>query len=171
MRILFLIFSAVVLFSCSYQTEEKTEIIEKTDTQTKPVRPKLTPDFSVALRFINDYTDFCKKSTPKNIDTTWIERNPLLTDNFKTAYNNLLDSAEKADPDYGLGFDPIFHAQDFPDNGFSIYSADTSSGYVTVMGNDWNDFKLVLKVVQKDKKWLVDGSGVINIPLKRQIKD
>src|SRR5437764_4590505 len=102
--------------------------------------------------------------------TNWVERNPLLTNNFKTFYRNLLDAAQKEDPEVGLDFDPIFDAQDFPDKGFEIVNCDNETGYVTVRGKDWADFVLVLKVIQQDNKWLVDGSGVINIPVNKRAK-
>ena len=76
-----------------------------------------------------------------------------MTDKFKTTYRNLLDSARKADPELGLDFDPIFDAQDFDDKGFSIMTADTNTGYVTVIGNKWKEFTLVLKVVFQDNKY------------------
>jgi hypothetical protein len=150
--------------SCKTQTKEKSKI------QTESKDFKMTPDFNVALKFINDYTDFCKTKSPALIDSTWIERNPLLTENFKTSYKNLLDSAYKADPDLGLDYDPIFYAQDFDDKGFLILSADTATGYVTVIGKEWKEFTLVMKVVYQNNKWLVGGSGIINIPVNKRPK-
>ena len=154
----------VGLLSCNSSTDVKS------DSSTPLSETKVTPDFSVALNFINDYTKFSMPKAQASIDTNWIDRNELLTDHFKTAYRALLDSARKEDPELGLGFDPIFDAQDFPDKGFSIFKADTLGGYVTVVGNDWKEFELVLKVVQNDKKWLVDGAGVINIPGEKRAK-
>ena len=81
-----------------------------------------------------------------------------------------MDSAQKKDPELGLGSDPIFDDQDFPEKGFSIVKVDTPSAYVTVAGNDWKDFELVLKVEQENNKWLVDGAGVINIPDDKRAK-
>jgi hypothetical protein len=123
-------------------------------------------EIDAALKFINDYTELCNSGP---IDKTWIERNKLLTENFKKTYSNLFDSANKEDPELGLDFDPIFDAQDFPDKGFELVKCD-SLGYVTVSGIDWPDFILVLKLVQEGNKWLVDGCGVINIQLEKRAK-
>jgi hypothetical protein len=41
---------------------------------------------------------------------------------------------------------------------------------VTVVGNDWKEFELVLKVERENNKWLVDGAGVINIPDDKRAK-
>jgi len=100
----------------------------------------------------------------------WIRQNPLLTDNFKNRYTTLVDSADKKDPELGLGSDPIFDAQDFPEKGFSILKIDTVNRYVTVVGNDWKDFELVLKLDQENNKWLVDGAGIINVPGDKRAK-
>jgi hypothetical protein len=163
MRLIYLlIFVVVVGFSCNTQTNNKSKV------QTDSMDSKLVPDSSIALQFINDYSDFCSKK--QSSDNDWIKKNRLLTDNFKTAYKNLLDSAIKLDPEMGLGFDPIFDAQDYPDQGFEIVSCDNKSGFVTLKGKDWPEFVLIIRIVYQDNKWLVDGSGVINIPENERAK-
>lgn len=129
-----------------------------------------TPDFSVALNFINEYTDYCNNMSPESIDTSWIDNNQYLTESFKSRYHYILDSAYRSDPELGLDFDPIFDAQDFPDQGFSILSTDSSTGYITVFGNNWESFTLTLKLVNLNNKWLVNGSGIVNIPNNRRAK-
>src|SRR4030095_5018719 len=164
MRSLVIAVFTVGLFSCN--SENKT----KHETATSPPKEKAIPDFNVSLSFINDYTKFCAKPGQLTKTGDWIRNNSLLTDNFKNRYKNLLDSAQKKDPELGLGFDPIFDAQDFPEKGFSILKIDTLNRYVTVAGNDWKEFELVLKVEQGNNKWLVDGAGVINIPEDKRAK-
>lgn len=149
-------------FSCNTQTNGKSNIKAESNNE------KLIPDSDIALKFINDYADFCIERP--SIEKVWIENNQLLTDNFKSAYKNLLDSAFKADPEMGLGSDPIFDAQDYPDNGFDLVSVDNKSGLVTVKGIDWPEFILVIKLINLDNKWLVDGAGVINIPVNKRAK-
>ena len=142
-----------------------------TDKQNIPIEKQAIPDFKIALQFINDYTEFCLlKIKQKSSEMNWIQSNPLLTDKFKNIYKSTLDSAYKADPELGLDFDPIFDAQDFPDKGFSILKTDSLENYVTVNGNDWKDFELVLKIAFVDNKWLVDGAGIINIPDDKRAK-
>ena len=141
-----------------------------TPETSAPSEEQVTPDFNVALTFINNYTIFCTKRDRQRTDTEWIKQNPLLTDSFKNRYKSLLDSAQKKDPELGLDSDPIFDAQDFPEKGFSILKIDTLGRYVTVAGNDWKEFELVLKVGQQNDKWLVDGAGLINIPENKRAK-
>ena len=164
MRSLIIALLLVVLLSCNSENKATPE------TSTDVSEKQNTPDFNVALNFINDYTKFCTKTDQRSTEAEWIKQNSLLTDNFKNRYRGLLDSAQKKDPELGLDFDPIFDAQDFPEKGFSIAKIDTLSGYVTVAGNDWKDFELVLKVEQENNKWLVDGAGVINIPDDKRAK-
>jgi len=164
MRALIVTLFSVGLFSCIPVNKANPK------TSTAISEKQVTPDFNVALNFINDYTKFCTKTDQRSTEAEWIKQNSLLTDNFKNRYRDLMDSAQKKDPELGLGSDPIFDAQDFPEKGFSIAKVDTLSGYVTVAGNDWKDFELVLKVEQENNKWLVDGAGVINIPDDKRAK-
>ncbi len=164
MRLLILTLLSVGLLSCNSENKAKPE------TSTDVSEKQVTPDFNVALNFINDYTKFCTKTDQRTTEAEWIKQNSLLTDNFKIRYRDLLDSAQKKDPEIGLDFEPIFDAQDFPEKGFSIIKIDTLSGFVTVAGNDWKDFELVLKVEQEHNKWLVEGAGVINIPDDKRAK-
>jgi len=164
MRALIIGLLTIGLFS--WNCENKT----RTGTATTPSKELATPDFNVALGFINDYTNFCTKSGHPSKTGEWIGNNSMLTASFKNKYKKLLDSVQRKNPELGLDFDPIFDAQDFPEKGFSILKADTLSGYVTVVGNDWKEFQLVLKLGQEDAKWLVDGAGAINIPEDKRAK-
>lgn len=163
MRSLILTLLSVGLFSCNSETKVNQE------SSSNQPEQKVTPDFNVALSFINDYTKLC--TSPQRTPTAaWIKQNSLLTDNFKNRYHTLMDSADKKDPELGLDSDPIFDAQDFPEKGFSILRVDTAGGYVTVAGNDWKEFELVLRVALAGSGSLVDGAGVINIPNDKRAK-
>jgi hypothetical protein len=164
MKIICLLLSAMICGSCNTQTEAKNK------NRIECSESKLYPGVNIALTFINDYTKFCNSQKPKLNTMDWLNQNQLITDNFKKTFKNLHDKAIKDDPELGLDFDPIFDAQDFPDKGFELMSCDSKSGYVTVKGKDWPAFILVLKVVYKNNKWLVDGAGVINIPETRRAK-
>jgi hypothetical protein len=122
---------------------------------------------SVALSFINDYVKHCddKESEPKT--TEWIEGNKLVTKEFKKAYKNLIDEARRKEPELGLGLDPIFNAQDYPEKGFELLKSDNGE-YVTVRGKDWPTFTTVIRLILTGDKWIVDGAGIINIPEDRR---
>jgi len=88
-----------------------------------------------ANSFMNEYKkhsdDSLHKKTKESTDQ-WVQRNTKITDHFKSSYKNLVEEANKKDPEMGLDFDPIFDAQDYPDQGFKILSCDEKSNFVTL---------------------------------------
>jgi hypothetical protein len=120
-------------------------------------------DASVAVKFMDSYMKFWQDR--KDGVDDWIKNNALLSEKFKLSYKKFIDSSP------GLNFDPIFDAQDSPDKGFKILKADTTSGYMTLNGIDWPEFTVIVKIVYEKQKWLVDGAGVINIPVDKQRGD
>lgn len=162
MKILFALLFTAILVGCN------TKVDVKTDNASSAQQVISEPDCSVALKFINDYIDYSNPESAASADTNWIAHNNLLTEHFKAMYKDLLDTAQKEE--MGLEADPILDAQDFPEKGFELMNCDNETGYVTLKGKDWDDFILVLKLVQQDNKWLVDGSGVINIPEAKRAK-
>jgi hypothetical protein len=157
-------FILIFTLSCGEKTDENTSSSTSSDQIVS------TPDFNVAINFINDYALFCTPNSPEGTDTNWVRNHSLLTDSFKTNYYNLMKAAREEDSEFGLGFDPIFDAQDFPDKGFEIASSDAKTGFVTVKSKDWPDFVLILRVVQHNGTSFVDGSGIINIPNDKRAK-
>lgn len=151
------------LFVCTAQVKSTpTQIIETSISNSKS-------NTSVALQFINDYVAFCSSKQRIKLNQ-WVGNNKLLTNHFKSAYIKLVNSALKSDPELGLDFDPILDAQDYPEKGFNIINYDSATGYVTLNGKDWPAFVLVIRIVKQGNKWLVDGSGVINIPEEKRAK-
>ncbi|MGV8934476.1 MAG: hypothetical protein ACOH1I_07620 [Gallionellaceae bacterium] len=128
----------------------------------------------VAKRFINDYKKYHDDASHKLTTITtigWIQSNNNVTDSFKKSYKQLVDKANKEDPEMGLGFDPIFDAQDYPERGLTILNCNHSN-FITLHGSDWESFELVVKTIHLQAGWLVDGAGVRNIPkIKRAHRD
>ena len=122
------------------------------------------PNFQVALNFINSYKEFCDSKDPKKDVLVWMNKNQLVTENFKQLHKTMIEDAIEKDPELGLGFDPIFDAQDYPDQGFEILTSDDETGYLILRGKDWTEFNLSMKLIQSGDKWLVDGCGIVNIP-------
>jgi hypothetical protein len=129
-----------------------------------------TLDTDIALKFINDYTNIFSNSDSQSNIEKWISDNALVTDDFKTQYKLIIETAKREEPELGLGYDPILNAQDYPENGFIIIKSDTD-GFVTVQGKEWEDFKTIIKLRLIDKKWMVDGAGIINIPKDKQLNN
>ena len=137
--------------------------------EAKPV-----PDFNVALKFINDYIIYLEAAYKKHAspdEDDWVAKSQVLTKSFKDTYKKLITDALKKYPELGLDSDPILDAQDYPEKGCSILKKDINTGYVTLIGNNWKNYTLVLKVVYQNNKWLVDGAGIINIPKSKRAID
>ncbi|MCX7549642.1 DUF3828 domain-containing protein [Xanthomarina sp. F2636L] len=142
----------LTLFSCKQSVSKEKEVaIEQNQAEL------------IALEFINNYVEFCNDRNTELGLTDWISKQPNISENFKNELKKISTEAEKNNPELGLGFDPIFDAQDYPDNGFELEKAEFKSEYITVKGKDWNDFKLKIKMERKNEQWLVNGVGIINM--------
>ncbi len=138
------------LFSC--ETSDKTTENSQNKTEMDP---------QVALDVMNDYV--ANANAGKDAEK-WVKNQQLLTDDFKKDYRKMMEDAWKDDPEMGLGFDPIFNAQDYPEKGFEIKSVDSETGLVTLQGVYWPEFIVATKLSQVNGVWLVDGAGVIRMP-------
>ncbi|MFY0629559.1 MAG: hypothetical protein JXR05_04200 [Flavobacteriaceae bacterium] len=132
-------------------------------SKQKKASLKIAPE-TVALNFINEYIN-----NIGNLEMVeWVTKNSNTTEKFKADLKKMVDDGEKEAPGYGLGFDPILDAQDYPDKGFLLKSVDTTSTYITVVGREWESFELTIRLIENNDKWMVDGCGVVNIPLEKQ---
>ncbi|MDV6167556.1 DUF3828 domain-containing protein [Flavobacterium sp. DG1-102-2] len=122
---------------------------------------------TTALNFINGYVEDCNKEKNSKGVVEWVAASPLATNRLKRELKTMVDEAFKEDPELGLDADPIFDAQDYPEEGFELESLDEKTGYVVVRGKKWKEFTLTLKLVNENGKWLVDGCGIVNIPPDR----
>lgn len=162
-KLLFFSFFVFLFVSC---TENQTT---KNLHQSPDIENSVEAQKSVALKFINDYVENANLMG-KAIETRkWVAQNTLVTESFKKTVTTMIDEAEKDDPELGLGFDPIFDAQDYPEEGFQAEQIDEKTNLVTVSGKKWNDFKLKIKLILINGNWLVDGAGAVNISSKERI--
>jgi hypothetical protein len=163
-----LLFLAII-FSVSCGTTEKTQ---NTENKTTPeVTEPITEDKTMnALIFINSYVENCNKMDKSINVVDWVNSNELATTSFKTELKKIMDEAYKTDPEMGLGADPIFDAQDYPEKGYELESLDDKNNYLVVKGKDWPEFRLTMKVIKENENWLVDGCGIVNIPADKKIK-
>ena len=124
MKSIFIIILTFAIFlSCSKKKEKVNQVIIENEVIKSKIKPDL--DEKIGLKFINDYCEFCNNKLKKQSTITaenWINKNDLLTESFKKSYKDIVETAYKEDPELGLDFDPIFDAQDFPQNGFEFIS-------------------------------------------------
>lgn len=115
-----------------------------------------------ALAFVNDHVNGLATRTDRSAMDAYITAHPLLTEDFKRAYHDLVAAAEAADPELGLDHDPVLNAQDHPDGGFIVQAVE-ARGLVTLRGVDRPDFRMQLRILERDGRWLVDGCGAVNM--------
>jgi len=152
----------LVVYACSDYTGNKHAEID-----TKSQVSKLTYDnkYKVAEEFINSYIKHLDDMTSNESTLEWTAKRIDVTDAFKSELKRVIEEANYNDPELGLGFDPILNAQDYPEK-FAI--TETDAEYVIVNGVDNFNFKMVIKVKMRSGSWLVDGSGIINIPEEKR---
>lgn len=149
---------------------EQTDTNEQLATTTEVVADKDFTPVDIALIFINSYIDNCNKMKESIDIIEWVDSNTLTTKRFKTEVKTMVEEAFKIEPEIGLGFDPILDGNGYPDEGFELESFDSKTNFIVVKGKNWADFKLTIKVVVDNNKWLVDGCGIVNIPTEWQTK-
>ncbi|MFD1874913.1 hypothetical protein [Hymenobacter bucti] len=163
---LLFIATLLMLTSCGQSTDSKI-------AARKPPIPQAALEGAQAsdqaVAFINAYVANCNKKKGAVEIAQWVDSYKLTTTRFKTELKKLLADAYREDPELGLDADPIVDAQDYPDKGFELDSFDGQTNYVIVKGKNWPDFKLTMKMVLENNNWLVDGCGIINMPVTKRI--
>lgn len=162
MKKLHLILFLLVLFALSCNNKQQKK------EQVKTGLNDTTLMTNIALNFINDYVSNCNKMKEQIEIIKWVNARPNVSSKFKTELKKMIEEAEKTNPEYGLGFDPIFNAQDYPSNGFKLLKFQPNSNYLMVEAKDWKGFTITMKLKKLDNKWFIDGCGAINIP--KQVK-
>lgn len=166
MKSKYYILSAVfLLFSCQKEVKSIKEKTVGIEQQAPGTATDLSaPDVDAALNFINGYIDNANKMDEAASVVEWVAANPFATESYKTALKKEVEEAEMLDAD------PIFDAQDYDDAGMEAASVD-KDGYVLLQGVKWKEFKVIVKLVKQEDKWLVDGCGSINIPEGKRVKE
>ncbi|MFD2551774.1 DUF3828 domain-containing protein [Bizionia sediminis] len=168
MKHFFILMAGILLASCVNNTSPKTLKQTALQTDSDTITGFQTDSLAMAttaLTFINSYVANCNKMRAQTPIVAWTNNQALASQTLKVVLEDLINTAEAKNPDIGLGFDPFFDAQDYPDAGFQIKSLDTNSNFITLKGKSpWDTFELTIKVVQTNQQWLVDGVGIVNIP-------
>ncbi|MEN3325186.1 hypothetical protein VP395_15755 [Mariniflexile soesokkakense] len=172
MKNLDLILLLLIALSCNNKKEKInfSETQEQIELETDIKKNQLivsdsTSIANVALSFINGYTENCNQMNDRIEIVEWVNSNHNASQKFKSELKRITEEADKADPELGLGFNPIFNAQDYPDKGFKLVDFDTISGIVNVKDKILdNGFRMKIKLIKEKDKWLVNGMGIINMP-------
>jgi len=164
MRILTILALTFVLFYCGQSNENISE------GNKESITLKNSSQSETALSFINGYVDNCNKFKNAIGIIEWVNSNHFTTESFKTELAKIISEAKNADPELGLGFDPIFDAQDYPEKGFKLESIDNKTNYLILQGIAWSQFRLKMKIRKVNGQWLVEGCGIVNIPKDQRIE-
>lgn len=157
----------ILMLSASCGSNEPVTNTEK-NTPSKVQEVSQEDRSANALTFINDYIEFSNDPNSSYSIHDWVKLSDLATKDFEDELQNIMDKAYKEDPEMGLGFDPIFDAQDFPSDGFELDAFDEQSNYLIVKGKDMPELIVTMKVKKENGKWLVDGCGIVNISEKER---
>lgn len=170
MKYILPIIVSLLLLACNSQKEKQPVTSNSGSvppTKSKSiVRAKASEGINsrVGLDFINAYIDISNKRNEPIGIVEWVKATPLATQKFKRELEKMVNNAWEQDPELGLGFDPIFDAQDYPEEGVEILEFNAETGYLIVKGIKWESFNVTMKLVSQKGQTLVDGCGVINIP-------
>jgi hypothetical protein len=150
-------------FNCEKSiSQEKKSITEQAENKNSAEK--------TAIDFIDDYIKYCDDRNPKPRLIEWVSKQKNVSEKFKTELKRIIEEAVKQNAEFGLGFDPILVAQDYPDDGFKISEFDSISNYLTLEAKSWKNFKITMKMKKVKNQWLVHGCGIINIPKTKQAK-
>ncbi len=151
----------IALCACTNPTtsiKPDTHIENTSHAITSPTAPEF------ALKFINAYVNNCNQLKHAEDCVTWIDKNHFTSQDFNMALKNLIEKANQNDPELGLGFDPIFNAQDYPEAGFELDQLDSMSNTVVVKGKNMPSFKMSIHLISRNNRWLINGCGAVNVP-------
>jgi hypothetical protein len=167
----------MLLFACNTSTQTNTnestqsvvavvtvDSLTTNSEEPQQIEPEVEFNPEVAANFINSYIENIDKRSERIEIRKWTQASELVTDNFKSQLDSMITYAFEREPEYGLGFDPIIDAQDYPDGGFQLLNFDESTGLATVNGIEGPSFHIPVMLVSIGGRTLVDGCGAINIP-------
>ncbi|MCV9389369.1 hypothetical protein [Reichenbachiella ulvae] len=173
MRQIILIFAVATFYSCTTSSSTNSDKVEATDIKNTASELKAPISLSystIALKFINAYVDNANKMSQSVEMQDWVNSSDLVSNDFRAELDKIIKEAFEEDPEYGLGFDPIFDAQDYPEEGLVLLNYDSTSNIATVRGKQWEAFLLNIRMTNQNGQVLVDGCGVVNIPLELRAK-
>ena len=167
----------------TFSATKKSSFKSKTRTTQNKV---LSEPEEIALNFINEYVDYENSEMYRNPEV--IYNSPLFTGRFKEMYRNSLiaDFFWNCD-EYGSSiegctdnkidgeqreFAEIYggsvlaeRGQDVPHK-YSLLDYNENTGIVYLKGEGWShpNYRVLVKMVQENGMWKIDGAGEINIP-------
>ena len=161
------IFATILATSCTPAKQQAEKIEHETEVEATSTNEEKV---NVALTFINSYVENSNKMNEAQGLLEWVNSQTIVSASFKSEVKRIIDESFKKDPEMGLDADPIFDAQDYPEEGFELESFDEKSNTVLVKGKVTSDFKLLIRLVDHNGTILVDACGAVNVPMEQRVK-
>lgn len=140
----------LLLASCSSDNTNKTAAVDS-------VIPAATDDKTLmsenALHFINDYVNNCNQMNKAVGVLEWVNTSDLASDTLRVIVKKAVEAADK---ETGLHYDPIFNAQEYPEEGFELESVDEATSIVVVKGKNNSGYKMNMQMVKENGVWKVE---------------
>lgn len=162
-----IILTIFFVVSCNTSENELENIEKQTEVETTFTNEEKV---NLALTFINSYVENSNKMNEGLALLDWVNSQTIVSSSFKTEVKKIIDEAMKEDPEMGLDADPIFDAQDYPSEGFELDTFDDKTNTVLVKGKDASDFKLLILLIDKNGAILINGCGIVNVPVEQRVK-
>jgi hypothetical protein len=138
----------LLLASCSSDNTNKTAAVDS----VIPTTDDKTLMSENALHFINDYVNNCNQMNKAVGVQEWVNTSDLASDSLRAIVKK---AVEEADAETGLEYDPIFNAQDYPEEGFDLEAADEANSVVYVKGKNNTKYVLKMQMIRENGVWKV----------------
>lgn len=117
---------------------------------------------NTAITFINSYVSFIEGNSNEFPPYAWVQKNALLSNEFKAAYKKTIEAGYLEDPELGIGYDPILNAQDIPGSkGYMAISCSPEKHTVELQDKENKAFINAVELTYVDGKWLITSIGSI----------
>ncbi|MCK6641776.1 MAG: DUF3828 domain-containing protein [Bacteroidia bacterium] len=138
----------LLLASCSSDNTNKTAAVDSVIPAATDEKTQMSEN---ALHFINDYVNNCNQNKPVGV-LEWVNTSDLASDTLRAIVKK---AVEEADKETGLEYDPIFNAQEYPEEGFDLEAADEANSVVYVKGKNNTKYVLKMQMIQENGVWKV----------------
>lgn len=159
MKKLICLFSILLLIACKEDARVNDPAKISSEIETDHSKD-ISKGIGVAEKFINDYVANCNRMKEAVPVLEWIMARHDASEEFKQAAKKLVEEAYEADPELGLGYDPVFDGQDYDDSGYSAEGGDPSK--IIVRGKTESGFIVPMSVEKTNGNWMVTMCGAIN---------
>lgn len=119
---------------------------------------------AAAQKFTDGYLRALNSTKPDDT-TAYLEKNPMVTREYKKALAKFYRDALKKDPGYGYGADAVIWGNSWSESGYQVRRVWIAGPLAFVFlstRNPEETFAFEARLVKVDGKWMLDGTGQIS---------